>query len=101
VLVALGVLALIGVDLPFMNAFTAVVLILSGLFLFGTVVFSCSGQSSSRVARRSSSRPGRAARRASGARPAPTAPRHTATEHRDSPRSERRRSDPVACLKAL
>lgn len=39
VLIALGVLALIGVDLPFMNAITAVVLILSGLFLIGTVVF--------------------------------------------------------------
>ena len=39
VLVALGVLALAGVDLPFVNAFTAVVLILSGLFLVGTVVF--------------------------------------------------------------
>src|SRR5215203_3881373 len=41
VLVALGVLALVGVELPFMNAFTAVVLILSGLFLIGTVVFAC------------------------------------------------------------
>ena len=39
VLVALGVLALLGVDLPFVNAFTAVVLILSGLFLIGTVLF--------------------------------------------------------------
>ncbi len=39
VLVALGVLALMGVDLPFVNAFTAVVLILSGLFLIGTVLF--------------------------------------------------------------
>ncbi|MFW3168845.1 PGPGW domain-containing protein [Geodermatophilus sp. CPCC 206100] len=39
VLIALGVLALVGVDLPFMNAFTAVVLILSGLFLVGTVLF--------------------------------------------------------------
>lgn len=38
-LVAFGVLALIGVDLPFVNAFTAVVLIISGLFLVGTVVF--------------------------------------------------------------
>src|SRR3954463_6546067 len=38
-LVALGVLAVIGMALPFMNAFTAVVLILSGLFLVGTVVF--------------------------------------------------------------
>jgi uncharacterized protein (TIGR02611 family) len=38
-LVVLGVLALAGVDLPFMNAVTAVVLILSGLFLIGTVVF--------------------------------------------------------------
>jgi drug/metabolite transporter (DMT)-like permease len=39
VLVVLGVLALVGEDLPFVNAFTAVVLILSGLFLVGTVVF--------------------------------------------------------------
>ena len=39
VLVVLGVLALAGVDLPFVNAFTAVVLIISGLFLVGTVVF--------------------------------------------------------------
>jgi hypothetical protein len=39
VLIALGALALAGVDLPFVNAFTAVVLILSGLFLVGTVLF--------------------------------------------------------------
>ncbi|CCG03987.1 PGPGW domain-containing protein [Blastococcus saxobsidens] len=39
VLVALGILALIGVELPFVNAFSAVVLIISGLFLVGTVVF--------------------------------------------------------------
>jgi uncharacterized protein (TIGR02611 family) len=39
VLVVLGVLDLIGVDLPFVNALTAAVLILSGLFLVGTVVF--------------------------------------------------------------
>jgi uncharacterized protein (TIGR02611 family) len=39
VLVALGALALLGVDLPFVNAVTAVVLILSGLFLVGTVLF--------------------------------------------------------------
>jgi uncharacterized protein (TIGR02611 family) len=39
VLVALGVVALAGVDLPFVNAFTAVVLVLSGLFLVGTVLF--------------------------------------------------------------
>lgn len=39
VLVVLGVLALMGVDLPFVNAFTAVTLILSGLFLIGTVLF--------------------------------------------------------------
>jgi hypothetical protein len=39
VLIGLGVLALVGVDLPLMNAFTAVVLILSGLFLVGTVLF--------------------------------------------------------------
>ena len=38
-LVVLGVLALVGVELPFVNEFSAVVLILSGLFLVGTVVF--------------------------------------------------------------
>src|SRR3954469_8746770 len=38
VLVAVGVLVLAGVDLPFTNALTAVVLLLSGLFLIGTVV---------------------------------------------------------------
>ena len=38
VLVALGVLSLAGVDLPLVNVFTAVTLILSGLFLVGTVV---------------------------------------------------------------
>jgi hypothetical protein len=37
VLVAVGVVVLVGVELPFTNAFTAVVLILSGLFLVGTV----------------------------------------------------------------
>jgi uncharacterized protein (TIGR02611 family) len=39
VLVALGVVALAGVHLPFVNALTAVFLILSGLFLVGTVVY--------------------------------------------------------------
>jgi uncharacterized protein (TIGR02611 family) len=39
VLVVLGVLALVGVDLPFVNAVTAVLLIVSGLFLIGTVVY--------------------------------------------------------------
>lgn len=39
VLVALGGVALAGVDVPFVNAFTAVVLILSGLFLVGTIVY--------------------------------------------------------------
>ena len=38
-LVAVGVLVLAGVELPFTNAFTAVVLVLSGLFLVGTVVY--------------------------------------------------------------
>ena len=38
-LVVVGVLALAGVDLPFVNALSAVVLILSGLFLIGTIVF--------------------------------------------------------------
>ena len=39
VLIALGVLALAGVDLPFVNALTAVILIISGLFLIGTIFF--------------------------------------------------------------
>jgi uncharacterized protein (TIGR02611 family) len=39
VLIALGVLSLLGVHLPLMNALTAVVLIISGLFLIGTVLF--------------------------------------------------------------
>src|SRR4051812_1267259 len=38
-LVAVGVVVLAGVDVPFLNAFTAVVLILSGLFLLGTIVY--------------------------------------------------------------
>jgi archaellum biogenesis protein FlaJ (TadC family) len=38
-LIALGVLTLVGVDLPLMSTLTAIVLILSGLFLVGTVVF--------------------------------------------------------------
>lgn len=38
-LVALGVLALAGVDLPFVNTLSAVVLVLSGLFLISTIVF--------------------------------------------------------------
>jgi Putative transmembrane protein (PGPGW) len=39
VLVVLGGLALAGVDLPFVNTLSAVVLVISGLFLVGTVVF--------------------------------------------------------------
>jgi hypothetical protein len=38
-LLVVGVLVLAGVELPFTNVFTAVVLILSGLFLVGTVVY--------------------------------------------------------------
>ncbi len=38
-LVAVGVLVLAGVELPFTNALTAVVLVVSGLFLVGTVFF--------------------------------------------------------------
>jgi undecaprenyl pyrophosphate phosphatase UppP len=38
-LIVLGVLSLAGIELPFMNAVTAVMLILSGLFLVGTVVY--------------------------------------------------------------
>jgi uncharacterized protein (TIGR02611 family) len=39
VLVGLGIAVLAGVDLPLVNAFTAVVLIASGLFLVGTVAY--------------------------------------------------------------
>ncbi|WP_138731980.1 PGPGW domain-containing protein [Modestobacter excelsi] len=39
VLIVLGVLALAGVELPFINALSAVVLILSGLFLVGTIFY--------------------------------------------------------------
>jgi hypothetical protein len=39
VLVGLGIAVLAGLDLPLVNAFTAVVLIASGLFLVGTVVY--------------------------------------------------------------
>jgi len=38
-LVAGGVLPLVGIDLPFVNTLSAVVLIVSGLVLVGTVVF--------------------------------------------------------------
>ncbi len=38
-LIVLGVLVLAGVDLPFVNALSAVVLVLSGLFLMATIVF--------------------------------------------------------------
>jgi hypothetical protein len=38
-LIAVGVLALVGVELPFVNALSAVVLIISGLFLIGTIFF--------------------------------------------------------------
>jgi len=39
VLVGIGIVDLAGLDVPFVNAVTAVVLILSGLFLLGTVVY--------------------------------------------------------------
>ncbi len=38
-LIVVGALTLFGVEVPFLNAFTAAVLILSGLFLVGTVVY--------------------------------------------------------------
>ena len=38
-LVALGVLALVGVDIPLINTLSAILLILSGLFLIGTIVY--------------------------------------------------------------
>lgn len=46
-LIVVGVLALTGVDLPFMNAMSAVLLILSGLFLIGTVVYARNRRSGS------------------------------------------------------
>jgi Putative transmembrane protein (PGPGW) len=39
VLIALGVVALAGVELPFVNTLSAIVLIISGLFLIGTIFF--------------------------------------------------------------
>jgi uncharacterized protein (TIGR02611 family) len=39
VLIVLGVLVLAGVHLPFINALSAVVLIISGLFLVGTIFY--------------------------------------------------------------
>jgi hypothetical protein len=39
VLVGLGIAVLAGLDVPFVNALSAVLLILSGLFLVGTVVY--------------------------------------------------------------
>jgi drug/metabolite transporter (DMT)-like permease len=39
VLVGLGIAVLAGLDLPFVNVVTAVLLVLSGLFLVGTVVY--------------------------------------------------------------
>jgi uncharacterized protein (TIGR02611 family) len=38
-LIAVGLLGVFGVDLPFLNMLTAIVLILSGLFLVGTVIY--------------------------------------------------------------
>jgi len=38
-LVALGVLDLVGIHIPLVNIFTAVMLVLSGLFLVGTVAY--------------------------------------------------------------
>ncbi len=38
-LVALGILGVVGVQLPFLNTLTAIVLILSGLVLVGTVIY--------------------------------------------------------------
>lgn len=38
-LVAAGVLAIAGVDLPFVNTLSAVLLVVGGLFLVGTVVY--------------------------------------------------------------
>ncbi len=38
-LVAIGILGVVGVEIPFLNMLTAIVLILSGLFLVGTVIY--------------------------------------------------------------
>lgn len=50
-LIALGVLVLAGVDLPLVNAFSAVLLVLSGLFLIGTVVYARRQTPSGRTSR--------------------------------------------------
>lgn len=39
VLLVLGILGVVGVDLPFINIVTAIFLILSGLFLVGTIIY--------------------------------------------------------------
>ena len=39
VLIVLGALAVAGVDLPFVNTLSAIVLIISGLFLLGTIFY--------------------------------------------------------------
>lgn len=51
ILVVLGILGAIGVQLPFLNTLTAVVLILSGLFLVGTVIYARVRGSSERAGR--------------------------------------------------
>ena len=71
VLVGLGVLTLAGVHLPLLNAFTAVVLVLSGLFLVGTVL----------VARRQEKQEQARAHRPAGARG--TAGAYRAAPHGD------------------
>jgi uncharacterized protein (TIGR02611 family) len=57
-LVAVGVLVLAGVKLPFTNAVTAVVLVLSGLFLVGTVIYARRQQKDRPAPHRSQARGG-------------------------------------------
>ena len=50
-LIVLGGLVLAGLDLPLVNGFSAVLLVLGGLFLIGTVVYARRQAGSSRVSR--------------------------------------------------
>lgn len=51
-LVAVGVLAVAGVDIPFVSALSGVLLIASGLFLVGTLIYARSARGRARAADR-------------------------------------------------
>lgn len=50
-LLTVGVLPLVGVDIPFLTVISGVVILLSGLFLVGTLLYARSGRWRSRQAR--------------------------------------------------